>query len=133
MCVRGRGAASSIFRRRSLWLKPLHSIHIKAKSEKHIHKMATIFYLNELFHSMTSLNPTNHFYSTHWQQTDSHIKENKGMVAIMLVYVPPTAQAISIPGLYLSFTGGVVFPLHHGGIFALKGSAPSRVYHLTGT
>ena len=48
VCVsgeRGGGAASSIFRRRSVWLKPLHSIHIKAKSEKHIHNMATIFYL----------------------------------------------------------------------------------------
>ena len=52
MCVRGRGgggggAASSIFRRRSVWLKLLHSIHIKAKSEKYIHKIATIFYLND--------------------------------------------------------------------------------------
>ena len=44
---KGGGAASSIFRRRSVCLKPLHSIHIKAKSEKHIHKMATIFYLND--------------------------------------------------------------------------------------
>ena len=26
-------------------VKPLHSIHIKAKSEKHIHNMATLFYL----------------------------------------------------------------------------------------
>ena len=52
---------------------------------------------------------------------------------MMLVYVPPTAQAIRIWGLYLSFTGGVAFPLHYGGIFALKGSAPSRVYHLSGT
>ena len=43
----GGRAASSIFRRRSVWLKPLHSIHIKAKSEKHIHKMAMIFYLND--------------------------------------------------------------------------------------
>ena len=33
----------------------------------------------------------------------------------------------------LSFTGGVAFPLHHGGVFALKGSAPSRVYYLAGT
>ena len=46
MCVRGKegGVFSSIFRRRSVWLKRLHSIHIKAKSEKHIHHMATIFY-----------------------------------------------------------------------------------------
>ena len=42
----------------------------------------------------------------------------------MLAYVPPTAQAIRIWGLYLSFTGGVAFPLHHGCICALKGSAP---------
>ena len=51
MCVRekgcgggGGGGASSIFRRRSVWLKLLHSIHIKAKSEKHIHNMTAIFY-----------------------------------------------------------------------------------------
>ena len=44
----------------------------------------------------------------------------------MLVYVPPTAQVICIWGLYLGFTGGIAFPLHHGGIFALKGSALSR-------
>ena len=36
-------------------------------------------------------------------------------------------------GPYLSFTGGVAFPLRHGGIFALKRSDPSRVYHLAGT
>ena len=47
MCVRGRGGggASSLFRRRSMWLKLSHSIHIKVKSEKHIHNMTTIFYL----------------------------------------------------------------------------------------
>ena len=50
----------------------------------------------------------------------------------MLVNVPPTALVIRIWDLYLSFTSGVAFPLHHGGIFALKGSAPSRVYHLAG-
>ena len=44
MCVRGKGGAFSIFRRRSVWLKLLHSIHLKAKSEKHIHNMTTIFY-----------------------------------------------------------------------------------------
>ena len=48
----------------------------------------------------------------------------------MLVYVPPTAKAVRIWGLHLSFNGGVAFPLHHEGIFALKRSAPSRVYHL---
>ena len=52
---------------------------------------------------------------------------------MMLVYVPQTAQAIRIWDIYLSFTGGVAFPLHHEGIFALKGSAPSRVYHLART
>ena len=48
VCVSGEGGgggASSIFRRRSVWLKLSHFIHIKAKSEKHIHNMATIFYL----------------------------------------------------------------------------------------
>ena len=49
MCVGGRegggGGGSSIFRRRSMWLELSHSIHIKAKSEKHIHNMTTIFYL----------------------------------------------------------------------------------------
>ena len=47
MCVEGRwlGVASSIFRRRSVCLKLLHFIQIKAKSEKHIHNMTTIFYL----------------------------------------------------------------------------------------
>ena len=55
------------------------------------------------------------------------------MVVMLLVYVPPTAQAIRILGLYLSFTGGEAFSLHHGGILALKGCAPSRVYHLAGT
>ena len=34
---------------------------------------------------------------------------------------------------HLSFTGRVAFPLHHGGVFALKGSAPSGVYYLAGT
>ena len=29
--------------------------------------------------------------------------------------------------------GEVALPLHHGGVFALKGSAPSRVYCLAGT
>ena len=41
------GGASSIFRRGSVCLKT--SIHIKAKSEKHIHNMATIFYLYDCF------------------------------------------------------------------------------------
>ena len=44
MCVREAGG-SSLFRRRSVWLKLLQSIHIKVKSEKHIHNMAKILYL----------------------------------------------------------------------------------------
>ena len=44
VCKGKRVGASSIFRRRSVWLKLLHSIHIKAKSEKHIHNITTIFY-----------------------------------------------------------------------------------------
>ena len=48
VCVLGRGGgrvASSIFRRRSVWPKLLHFIHIKAESDKHIDNMTTIFYL----------------------------------------------------------------------------------------
>ena len=44
MCARGRVGAFSIFRARSVWLKLLHSIHLKAKSEKHIHNMTPIVY-----------------------------------------------------------------------------------------
>ena len=64
MCL-GEGVwsgASSIFRRRSVWVKLSHSIHIKAKSEKHIQYSICMI----VFHSMPSLNQTNHFYSTHW-------------------------------------------------------------------
>ena len=45
VCVLGEGGggASSLFRRRIVWLKLLQSIHIKVKSEKHIHYMTTIF------------------------------------------------------------------------------------------
>ena len=44
--VSGKGGdASSIFRRRSVWLKISHSIHIKAKSEMHNNNLTTIFYL----------------------------------------------------------------------------------------
>ena len=49
VCVSGErgggGGASSIFRRRSVYMKLIHSIHIKAKSEKHIHNMKTIFFV----------------------------------------------------------------------------------------
>ena len=48
----------------------VESIHIKVKSEKHIHNMATIFYLYDCISFNDLLNPTNHFYSTHWLQTD---------------------------------------------------------------
>ena len=42
----GKGGGGGVFLDiSSVWLKPLQSIHIKAKSEKHIHNMATIFYL----------------------------------------------------------------------------------------
>ena len=45
LCLGNGGGASSKFRRRSLvCLKFLHSIHIKAKLEKHIHNTTTIFY-----------------------------------------------------------------------------------------
>ena len=33
----------------------------------------------------------------------------------------------------LSFTGWVAFPLLHGGVFALKGSAPSHSWDVRGT
>ena len=66
----GGGGASSIFRRRSVWLKSLHSIHIKAKPEKHILNMTTIFYLYDCISFNDLPNPTNHFYFTHWLQTD---------------------------------------------------------------
>ena len=46
MCVNEiGGGGSSLFRRRSVWLTLLQSIHIKVKSEKHIHNMTKIFYL----------------------------------------------------------------------------------------
>ena len=60
----------------------IHSIHIKVKSEKHIHNMATIFFLYDCI----SFNP--YFYSTHGCKLISHIKENKEMVAMMLVLCP---------------------------------------------
>ena len=80
MC-QGKGAASSIFRRRSVWLKPLHSIHIKVKSQKHIHNMATIFYL---YDCISLIRPTISTPHTGCKLI-SHIEENKGMVAMLLV------------------------------------------------
>ena len=135
MCWGKGEGASSIFRRRSVWLKLLHSIHIKAKSEKHIHNMTTIFYLYDCisFNDLPLFNQPYLDYSPHSGcKLISHIKENKGMVAIMLVLYPSNSPGHTHIGLYLSFTSGVAFPLHHGGIFALKGGAPFRVYHLAG-
>ena len=43
LCVRGKGGGFSIFRRRSVWMKLLHFIHLKAKSEEHIHKKDVLF------------------------------------------------------------------------------------------
>ena len=54
--------------------------------------MATIFYLYDCIS---------------FNDLIRHIKENKGMVPMMLVYVPLIAQVIRIWGFYLSFTGGV--------------------------
>ena len=46
VCVQGKeGGGSLLFLRRSVWLKLLQSIHIKVKSEKHIHNKTKIFYL----------------------------------------------------------------------------------------
>ena len=63
-----------------------------------------------VFHSMTSLNPTNRFYSTHWLQTDKHIKENKGMVVMVLGLCPSNSQG----HLYL----GPLFEFHRWGSFS---------------
>ena len=54
---------------------------------------------------------------------------------MMLVLCLSNTQAIRIRGLNLGLTGvGVAFPLHHGGVLALKGSVPTpRVYYLAGT
>ena len=51
---------------------------------------------------------------------------------MMLVLCPSNSPVHTYMGP-LSFTGGVAFPLHHGGVFALKGSAPSRVNYLART
>ena len=92
MCVRerggGGGGGSSLFRRRSVWLKLLQSIHIKVKSETHIHNMTKIFFLYDCF-SFNDLpypliQPTISTSHTGCKLI-SHMKENKGMVAMMLV------------------------------------------------
>ena len=70
VCVSGEeDGASSIFRLWSVWLKLSNSIHIKSKSEKHIHNMTTIFYLYD-FISFNDLPYTG-------CRLISHIKENK--------------------------------------------------------
>ena len=115
VCVsgEGRGGASSICRRRSVWLKLSPSIHIKAKSEKHIrHNMTTIFYLYDCIHSMTSrglIQPT--FSTAHTScKPISFIKENKRMVAMMLVLCPSNS-----PGhTYM----GPLFEFHRWGSFS---------------
>ena len=48
---------------------------------------------------------------------------------MMLVLCPSNSPDHTYMGPLFEFIGGVAFPMHHGGIFALKGSAPSRVYH----
>ena len=78
--------------------------------------MTTIFYLYDCI-SFNDLTISNHHTGC---KLISHVKENKQMMAMLLVL----CQAMRIWGLYLSFSGGVSSPLHHGGIFALKGSTP---------
>ena len=54
----------------------------------------------------------------------------------MLVLCPSKSPAHTYMGSLFEFHrgGGDSFPLHYGGIFALKGSAPlSRVYYLAET
>lgn len=75
--VRKKGEASSVFRQWSVWLKLLLSIHIEAKSEKHIHNMKTISLFEKLYFN-DFLNPTKHSNYTHWLQTDKpYQKERK--------------------------------------------------------
>ena len=47
MCVRGRGRGEGLLdiTTAECVVETLHSIHLKAKYEKHIHNMTTIFYL----------------------------------------------------------------------------------------
>ena len=79
VCVLGKGEASSIFRRRSVWLKILRSIHIKAESEKHMQPVMKRYSIRMIvFQSMISLNPTKHSHSTHCKLI-SHLKKNKGI------------------------------------------------------
>ena len=60
------------------------------------------------------------------------------MMAMILVLCPSNSPGHSFLGSLFEFQwggggGGVAFPLHQGGVFALKGSAPSRAYYLAGT
>ena len=54
----------------------------------------------------------------------------------MLVLCPSNSTGHTYMGSRFEFhrgRGWVSSPLHHGGVFALEGSAPSRVYYLAGT
>ena len=100
-------------------VETLDSIHLKAKSKKrHIHNMITKFYLYECI----SFNDLPH--------TDckliSHIKENKGMVAMMLVLCPSNSSGHTyiVP---LNFTGGVFFHCITEAFSLLKEVPLSRV------
>ena len=86
MCVGGRGGDSSIFRWRSMSLKLLHSIHIIAMSEKHIHNMKTIFYSYDciVINDFQPSIPTPHTGC----KLISHLIGNKGMAAMMVALYP---------------------------------------------
>ena len=107
VCVSGKwggGGSSSIFRRRRVWLKLSHSIHLKAKSEKHVHNMTTIFYLYDCisFNWPPLIQPT---ISTPYTgcKLISHIKENKGMGAMMLFLCPFNSQGHTYIGPLIEF------------------------------
>ena len=112
MLAEGRGA-SSLFRRRSVWLKLLQSIHIKAKSEKHIHNMTTIFYLYDCISFSMSRPPLiqTTISTPHTGcKLISHMKENEGMVAMVLVLCSSNS-----PGhTYM----GPLFEFHRWGSFS---------------
>ena len=83
-----------------------------------------------VFHSMPSLIQQTISTPHTGCKLISHIKENKEMVAVMVVLCPSNSPGHTYMGPLFEFHRGVAFPLHHGGIFALKGSALSRVYYL---
>ena len=66
----------------------------------------------------------------------NHLKGNKRILAMVLVLCSSNSPGHTYMGSRFEFHrrgGGVAFPLHHRGVFALKGSAPSRMYYLAGT